>query len=241
MHRSATQLEYKYVVLNSNGTVSHWKPGQNYKLDVLAARGTRVLVTETWDDGPRHVEVDMENADPPAAASTSSARTAAAPAQAPAQQQQQHSSNGNASSNGKKKTSAAANGAAEPSSQQRRAEPPRAQEEGPSSVPTAQEARPSPLTATSALPLSGTAIIQQEVRARVGVRAGPALVLRRERTVSCTAGHSTAGAGAVGMAVAAIPAATAALLSGEQLQRARAGQPRLVASAAVWVRRPRRR
>lgn len=40
-----------------------WKPGQNYKLDVLAARGTRVLVVETWDDGPRHVEVDVQGSD----------------------------------------------------------------------------------------------------------------------------------------------------------------------------------
>ncbi|KAL6752333.1 carbohydrate-binding-like protein [Haematococcus lacustris] len=72
---AAMQLEYKYVVVNSDGKVSHWKPGQNCKLDVLAEKGTRITVAETWEDGPRHVEVGLEKeereeAEPEAMSST---------------------------------------------------------------------------------------------------------------------------------------------------------------------------
>ena len=51
------------MIIDNKGVVCQWKPGQNYKLDVLAARGTRVLVVETWDDGPRHVEVDVQGSE----------------------------------------------------------------------------------------------------------------------------------------------------------------------------------
>lgn len=68
-------------MINSNGQVAHWKPGQNYRLDVLAARGTRVLVSETWDDGPRHVEVDAH--EPETSIQTATTQAAAPAAAAP--------------------------------------------------------------------------------------------------------------------------------------------------------------
>jgi len=53
---SETELEYKYLVLNSDGNLGLWKPGSNFRLEIPP--GARVKVHETWIDGPRHVEVD---------------------------------------------------------------------------------------------------------------------------------------------------------------------------------------
>lgn len=59
--RMDVQLEYKYIIINQDGRVNHWKPGANCKLDVHATNGTRVLVTDSWDDhGPRQVQVDAQ-------------------------------------------------------------------------------------------------------------------------------------------------------------------------------------
>mmetsp|Transcript_21771 Transcript_21771/g.37131 ORF Transcript_21771/g.37131 Transcript_21771/m.37131 type:complete len:245 (+) Transcript_21771:2-736(+) len=60
----AGELEYKYLVLNADGSVSLWKPGQNYKLAVPATHGTIVAVLETWDDGPRKVDVQSTEEQP---------------------------------------------------------------------------------------------------------------------------------------------------------------------------------
>uniref|UniRef100_A0A7S0S1Z5 CBM20 domain-containing protein n=1 Tax=Chlamydomonas leiostraca TaxID=1034604 RepID=A0A7S0S1Z5_9CHLO len=87
---TAIQLEYKYVIINSDGRVGTWKPGANCKLDVLAARGTRVLVTDTWDDhGPRLVEVDVQGAEAqPAPAPQSPPHTQPQPQTPPSPQPQ---------------------------------------------------------------------------------------------------------------------------------------------------------
>ncbi|KAF5843061.1 carbohydrate-binding-like protein [Dunaliella salina] len=57
---SETELEYKYLVLNSDGNLGLWKPGSNFRLEIPP--GARVKVHEHWvedlGDGPRHVEVD---------------------------------------------------------------------------------------------------------------------------------------------------------------------------------------
>lgn len=37
--RSGQLLEYKYVVVNSDGNVGMWKPGHNYQLEVRARAG----------------------------------------------------------------------------------------------------------------------------------------------------------------------------------------------------------
>lgn len=57
--RVIDKLEYKYVVVESNGYVSRWKSGGNYVLDTQEINGSSVTVTETWDeiDGARQIEV----------------------------------------------------------------------------------------------------------------------------------------------------------------------------------------
>ena len=42
--RPNLQLEYKFLVLGTDGTVSHWKPGSNYKLELpLLVSGGKVV------------------------------------------------------------------------------------------------------------------------------------------------------------------------------------------------------
>lgn len=58
-------LEYKYVVMNKDGAISLWKPGENFKVDVavkqqgsdmLTAR--RVAVKDAWDASEHAIEVE---------------------------------------------------------------------------------------------------------------------------------------------------------------------------------------
>lgn len=55
------ELEYKYVVRNSDRTAASWTPGTNYKLAVpangQAASGARVVVKDSWDGDKHQVKV----------------------------------------------------------------------------------------------------------------------------------------------------------------------------------------
>lgn len=44
------QLEYKYVVCNSDGTVEAWKPGENFHISVPSTIG-KISVNNWWDGG----------------------------------------------------------------------------------------------------------------------------------------------------------------------------------------------
>lgn len=52
---SSPHLEYKYVILNSDGTISLWKPGGNFEIDMAGFSG-KVLVEDTWDGTLHEVE-----------------------------------------------------------------------------------------------------------------------------------------------------------------------------------------
>lgn len=44
---SSPHLEYKYVILNDDGSISLWKPGGNFEIDMAGFTG-KVLVEDTW-------------------------------------------------------------------------------------------------------------------------------------------------------------------------------------------------
>jgi hypothetical protein len=52
---SSPHLEYKYVILNSDGSISLWKPGGNFEIDMAGFSG-KVLVEDTWDGTLHEVE-----------------------------------------------------------------------------------------------------------------------------------------------------------------------------------------
>ena len=52
---SSSHLEYKYVILNDDGTISLWKPGGNFEIDMAGFSG-KVLVEDTWDGTLHEVE-----------------------------------------------------------------------------------------------------------------------------------------------------------------------------------------
>ena len=47
LHRS--KLEYKYLVMNNDGRVSMWKPGDNVCLETPKVPGAFVRIADTWD------------------------------------------------------------------------------------------------------------------------------------------------------------------------------------------------
>lgn len=52
---SSSHLEYKYVILNNDGSISLWKPGGNFEIDMAGFSG-KVLVEDTWDGTLHEVE-----------------------------------------------------------------------------------------------------------------------------------------------------------------------------------------
>jgi hypothetical protein len=52
---SSPHLEYKYVILNHDGSISLWKPGGNFEIDMAGFSG-KVLVEDTWDGTLHEVE-----------------------------------------------------------------------------------------------------------------------------------------------------------------------------------------
>lgn len=89
--RDSINLEYKYLVRNSDGGVAHWKPGGNYKIAMPVAQGEnkyagKVVVADAWDESFKKVQVEEVLVEPPAdtAASTPpQPKKASAPAAPP--------------------------------------------------------------------------------------------------------------------------------------------------------------
>lgn len=54
----ASALEYKYVVVEQNGHISHWKPGENITL-TLDDVGGQVAVRDTWDGSMHEISVEV--------------------------------------------------------------------------------------------------------------------------------------------------------------------------------------
>lgn len=52
---STPHLEYKYVILNHDGSISLWKPGGNFEIDMAGFSG-KVLVEDSWDGTLHEVE-----------------------------------------------------------------------------------------------------------------------------------------------------------------------------------------
>ncbi|PNW86564.1 hypothetical protein CHLRE_02g091750v5 [Chlamydomonas reinhardtii] len=81
---SALDLEYKYVVVNSDGHIGYWKPGSNYKVTLpLNSSGSkvpkRVKVADAWDDSYKKVDVEEAEALPASPSSKGTSAAAAAP------------------------------------------------------------------------------------------------------------------------------------------------------------------
>ena len=84
------EIEYKYLVRNSDGRVSHWKPGGNYKLFVTPKANKvveAVRVSDAWDDSYR--QVDLEEREAAAAVQAQPAQAATGTKQQPPSPQQQ--------------------------------------------------------------------------------------------------------------------------------------------------------
>ncbi|KAG2428603.1 hypothetical protein HYH02_014305 [Chlamydomonas schloesseri] len=159
---SALDLEYKYVVVNSDGHIGHWKPGSNYKVTLpLNSSGNkvpkRVKVADAWDDSFK--KVDVEEAEVATAAQSSKGASAAAASPPPkAAPPPPPPAAAQASS------SASSNGAAQPKAAAQ-APPPKAQAP-PQAQPQAQappQAQPQPAAAAaSAAPSSNGAGASQK-------------------------------------------------------------------------------
>lgn len=77
-------LEYKYVVMNRDGGVSLWKPGENFKVevavkqqgsDIMLARS--VAVKDAWDASIHTIDVEQLPQDSASAAEAESEAAAA--------------------------------------------------------------------------------------------------------------------------------------------------------------------
>lgn len=63
---SNTELEYKYVVKNSDGNIHTWKPGNNYLLQLpTAVRAEEVKVKDAWDGSVQDIEFAEPLTSPP--------------------------------------------------------------------------------------------------------------------------------------------------------------------------------
>lgn len=65
--RGTLDLEYKYVVVNSDGNVGYWKPGGNYRVTLpIQPSGTevpkRVKVADAWDESFKKVDIEEAEA-----------------------------------------------------------------------------------------------------------------------------------------------------------------------------------
>lgn len=59
---AGVRLEYKYIVRQSDCSLSYWQSGPNCDLEVATDPGARILVVEGWSDSQRKIEVEHSRA-----------------------------------------------------------------------------------------------------------------------------------------------------------------------------------
>ncbi|GFR40228.1 hypothetical protein Agub_g796 [Astrephomene gubernaculifera] len=70
-------LEYKYVIVNADGNISYWKPGNNYRVTLpLQPTNAKVLkrvkVADAWDESFKKIDLEEVESVPSAASSSGS-------------------------------------------------------------------------------------------------------------------------------------------------------------------------